>query len=109
MAIILSYDSEKIRNLCTKEVIAWQCLPRDVVKTLINRLADLRAVSSLNDLLVGNPRETNALPPGEYIIDLCNGYSLIFSSSHPTTPLLSTGAVDWSKVSRIKILGIEKL
>ncbi|MNE53994.1 hypothetical protein D3C80_1487520 [compost metagenome] len=109
MTMVLSYESKQIRNICNKEVVAQQSLPRHVVTMLIRRLADLRAVSNLHDLLAGNPRECSALPPGEYIIDLCDGYSLIFRSSHLITPILSTGKVDWSKVDRIKILRIQRI
>ncbi len=109
MAIILSYDSERVRNFCIKEVIARQHFPHKVVDMLKKRLADLRALSQLSDLLAGNPRESSSLPPGEYIIDLCDGFCLIFCSSHPKTPIRPTGSVDWTNVSRIKILGIRKL
>jgi hypothetical protein len=109
MTLVLSYESEKIRDICNKEVIARRFYPDNVVLMLTRRLADLRAASNLSDILVGNPRENSALPPGEYIIDLCDGFSLIFSSSHQITPILSTGTVNWSKVNRIKILRIQKI
>jgi hypothetical protein len=42
------------------------------------------------------------------VVDLGDGYRLVFSANHPRNPLKADGTVDWSKVSRVKILGIEK-
>lgn len=42
------------------------------------------------------------------LIKLSDGYALFFESGHRETPLLENGIIDWSKVRRIKILGVEK-
>jgi len=76
---------------------------------LKHRLADLRAAACVNDLIVGNPRELNRKNFQQYILDLVDGYGLIFCANHNTNPQLSCGKTDWSKVSRIKILNIGKI
>lgn len=75
---------------------------------LIRRLADLRAVDKVTDLLAGVPRESNGPCPKNYLLNLDESSVLVFSANHLSNPLLSTGCIDWPKVSRIKILRIEK-
>jgi hypothetical protein len=38
---------------------------------------------------------------------LCDGYRIVFCANHNSIPTLKPNRVDWSKVSRVKILRIE--
>lgn len=86
-----------------------QALGPPLAEKLKRRLADLVAASFAADLfaLPGQPRELIDNRPGHIAIDLINGQQLIFQSGHVRTPLLQSGSVDWSRVRRIKILGLE--
>ncbi len=39
-------------------------------------------------------------------VDLGDSHQIVFKSNHPDCPMTRTGEVDWSRVSRIKILSI---
>lgn len=67
----------------------------------------MRAAASVKELVAGRPREVEVGRQPCFAVDLGDGYRIIFSSNHNTTPLLTSGGVDWARVSRIKILGIE--
>jgi hypothetical protein len=41
-------------------------------------------------------------------INIRGGYQLFFESGHSRTSRLVNGTIDWSKVRRIKIIGVEK-
>jgi len=86
-----------------------QVLGFPLAEKLKRRLADLVAVSFVADLfaLPGQPRELIGNRSGHIVIDLINGQQLICQSGHVRTPLLQSGAVDWSRVRRVKILGLE--
>jgi proteic killer suppression protein len=76
------------------------------------RLADLRAAPTLMEFwppykaparcheLVGNRK-------GQLSVDLDHPYRLIFVPDHDPVPKLEDGGLDWSKVTAIRIEGIE--
>lgn len=108
-ALDLAFDSKLLRTICENEEEAFHELGRPVGEVLKHRLADLRAAISINDLLVGQPRILDGEVQSQYlIIDLCDGYQMIFSANHPNNPIGENGKIDWQKVSRIKILRIER-
>jgi len=67
------------------------------------RLADLRAATSVEDLPVAKPRKNS----GTCVVDLPQGYRLVFVPNHTKNPMLKPRTVDWARVGRIKILRIE--
>jgi hypothetical protein len=70
-------------------------------------LADLRAAANLTDLVACNPKQARR-PKEELMLDLADGYSVVLAANHATVPRLRSGDIDWSNVSRIKLLRIEK-
>jgi len=78
-----------------------------VAERLTGRLADLHAAQCVGELVAGNPREIDGVLPGHMILSLCEGYRLVFCANHCANPTRSNG-VNWSKVTRIKIVQIER-
>lgn len=78
-----------------------------MAEILKRRLADLRAATSIEDLLAGQPRELDGSDGQHMVIDLRDGYRIIFCANHPKNPITENGDLDWAKVSRVKILQIE--
>jgi len=106
-ALELAFETKSLRDLCEKEEKARRELGPDVAHKLKHRVADLRAAESVKDLVAGRPRETESANPGCFVIDLANGSLLAFCANHRKVPLLTSGGVDWARISRIKILRIE--
>ncbi len=103
----LAFDSRALRTICESETIARRNLGTKVAEILKHRLGDLRAATSINEVIVGEPRLLDAANE-QMVIDLFDGYQIIFSANHPKKPVLGDGALDWTKVSRVKILRIDK-
>jgi len=103
MTLVISFADKSLRQLCENETIAKRKLGIKVAEKLKRRLADLRAASYVEDLVVGEPRELE----GMMTVNLCDDYRIIFCANHHSTPRLDTGAINWSMVNRIKILRIE--
>ena len=101
----LAFESKSLRAICENDAKAKDKLGPPVAETLKHRLADLRAATSTKDLLSGLPRV--GADPQHMIVDLCNGYSMVFKANHTLNPKTETDQVDWERVSRIKILRIE--
>jgi len=74
---------------------------------LRDRLADLRAASQLTDLLVGSPTVMQGLQGKRVTIGLAGACRLIVEANHLKLPTDPSGSVDWSRVTRIKIVNIE--
>ena len=74
----------------------------------MHRLADMEVARFVTDLVAGKPRELDGVRRGQISVDLCDGYCIIFCANHNEIPLMVSGSVDWSKVTRIKILNIDR-
>lgn len=106
MALMLGFETKRLRDICRSEVIACRELPSNVAQVLIRRLADIRAASNILHLPVGKPVQTDGAPPGLVLVNLCDGYHLMFSAAHQQIPVLVSGDVNWNSVSRIKLIKI---
>jgi hypothetical protein len=102
----LAFDSRALRTICESESAAKRHLGTKVAETLKHRLGDVRAATSIDEVIVGDPRLLDAASE-QMVIDLCDGYQIVFSANHPKKPVSETGDLDWAKVSRVKILRID--
>jgi proteic killer suppression protein len=107
-ALQLAFATKSLRQLCESEAIAKRKLGVSVAEKLKRRLADLRAATSIKDLVVGRPHEVAGDSYSHLALELCEGSRLVFSANHNTVPVLKSGGVDWSKVRRVKIQKIER-
>ena len=103
-----AFNSEHLRTICEKHAVAKQALGEETADTLIHRLADLRSAASIYEVPVGQPRILADASMPIAIVDLTQGYQLRFCANHTKNPLTETGELDWTRVSRIKILEIER-
>jgi proteic killer suppression protein len=103
----LAFATKSLRLLCESEASATRELGASVAQKLRRRLADLRAATSVKDLVAGRPRQLAGAHRRHVSVDLCEGSSIVFSPNHRTIPMLASGGVDWSKVTRVKVLRIE--
>ncbi len=102
----LAFNSKLLRTICESESRAKHELGDAVAEMLKHRLADLRAATSVKDLMAGRPRTLRGTPLGVMVVDLRKGYRLVFAANHARNPM-KNGDVDWEQVSRIKIIRIE--
>lgn len=105
----LAFDSKSLRTICESSAHAERVLGPEVAEALKHRLADLRATSSIRDLIAGSPRRLEPADSHLMCVDLSEGYRLVFTPNHPNNPTTQTGELDWARVSRIRILRIEKV
>ena len=101
----LAFKTIRLRTICESKSEATRELGAKVARVLTHRLADLRAARSPVEIVVGHPRELGA--NGEHMaVDLVGDYRIVFCANHPKRRSDNSGIVDWSRVSRIKILRI---
>ena len=104
----IAFDAKALRTVCEREARAKRDLGARVAEMLKHRLADLRAATSVSDLIAGNPRELNGAGRRQMIVELCEGYRIVFCANHSKVSMIESGDLDWSRVNRIKILRIER-
>lgn len=79
-------------------------------KLLKQRLAELAAANMLGDLRSlpqARCHELKGSRKGQLSVDLDHPYRLIFEPAHNPVPRKSDGGLDWTKVTEIRILGME--
>lgn len=106
--MIISFGDLEIRKLCEDEHSAIASFGRFFADKLFSRISDLMSSESIHDLPVGNPQPWGEFPHELYKIDIDKNYILVFCASNPKKTYLNNGHLDWSCVSRIKLLKIEK-
>ena len=105
--LVLAFDSKSLRTICESEAHAKHELGPAVAEVLKHRLADLRAATSVEDLVVGRPRQLDGADDEHMVVDLCDGHRLVFCANQLNKPVTESGKLDWQMVSRIKILKID--
>jgi len=108
VAVEIAFAKKSLRQLCESERRGRRLLGASVAERLKRRLADFQAAECVTDLVAGRPREIESAQPGHMAIDLGEGFQLTFASNHGQAPLADGSRIDWSRVSRVKILSIER-
>jgi hypothetical protein len=103
----LSFSTPQLREICERREAAIAALGESVALELEERLADIDALDTVADLSSMFPGDVIDRTPEERSITLKAGAHLVFRAGHVRTPVDSASATDWSKVSRIRVVGIE--
>ena len=102
----LAFESQWLRTLCEQDIEAEQQLGNSASRALQHRLADLQAAASVVDLVAGNPRIVKASNIESLVIDLAEVSELVLVANHTTNPLSDSGRLDWSSVTRVRVVRI---
>lgn len=103
----ISFESLEFRELCENKDYSRSMLGESVQKKFLGRLSDLMAAESVLDLPIGNPSPYGEPQDELYKIDIDKEKMLIFCPSQLNKTYLKDGNLDWSKITRIKLLKIE--
>jgi hypothetical protein len=101
----LAFETVRLRRVCESDIEARKCFPEGTAEELQDRLADLRAATSVSDLVAGMP-SLDAQPPGQIQFGLDGGYVLMCVGNHPRPPLTQEGLIDFRRMRRVKVVMI---
>ena len=104
----IAFRTKMLRDTCEDEKMLTRKFGQGAGAALKRRLADLRAATSITDVVLGDTREVPRTGGRAIRLDFGDGYHLIFEANHARNPSLADGKVDWSAVSRIKVTAVEK-
>lgn len=99
----INFHDKKLYDLCESQKIATKKLGFDSAKKLRNRLNQLKTANTVEDLYFGNPHPLTGDRKGEFSLELGGGKRLTFV---PDQDLLENESIDWSQVSKVKIVYI---
>jgi hypothetical protein len=99
----LSFLNIELRHICEDESVAIKEFGPEIALQLQRRLVDLDVAKYVAELPVGNPGK---LGGERYKVDVLGNVRIIFSPNPIKIPRDANRQVDWSRVSRIKILEI---
>ncbi len=102
----ITFANSKLQNLCEQQDLAKRKLGANCAKKLTTRLADLAAVSCVNELSVGRPHPLKGDRAGEFTVDLEGGKRLVFKPDKNSIYITEDGSIDWSKVTAVCIVFI---
>lgn len=107
MTLELAFGSQELRDQCLNESLAAQELGGHVAARLMARLADMAAVSVVSELQAfpGKMRERSR---GILVLNLTDGFLLVFRGNHLKERVRPDGGIDWSRVTRVLICGVER-
>ncbi len=98
----LAFRTKSLRSLCGDEEIAVQQFGRKVATELRARIADLRAATSFDDIVAGQPAFLNDHDP-RAIIALAEGITMVMRPNHPDISRNVQPRLNWKQVYRIRI------
>jgi hypothetical protein len=107
MPIQLAFQNENLRKVCESTVSAKRKYGGLAGPSLHARLADLKAADSPADLVDLGFAEFDQTSNDRLVIFLDERYRVYAVANHKPLPGLP-GKLDWTQVTRIKILSIER-
>lgn len=104
--MIIAFQTETLRRICEDDTVATAQLGAPVARALRERLSDVRAASTIEDLFVGRPRLSG--PREELLtIDLGTDARSVWTANHVQLPVTEDGLVDWTRTTRVRLTSIE--
>ncbi|MBS0607138.1 MAG: killer suppression protein HigA [Verrucomicrobia bacterium] len=101
------FSDDKLQELCENDKQMTKKLGKIRAQKLKRRIADLRAASSVSDLVAGRPHPLKYKLKDAYAIDLTDMIRLIFESANIPIPRNNDETVDWKNVTMVRIVSIE--
>jgi hypothetical protein len=104
----LAFGSIHLRNVCESRRRATTVLGgADAARELEGRLADLSAATNVAELSDLFPDDIVDRSPTEQSVRLRSGHDIVFAAGHVMVPVNADGSIDWTQVTRIRILALE--
>jgi proteic killer suppression protein len=102
----ISFKNNKLQKQCERHAEAQKKYGADNAKQLKIRMRDLFAAENVTSLTAGKPHRLIDDRLGQYAVYLVGGMRLIFEPDNDPVPLKDDGSIDWSQVTKIRIVEI---
>lgn len=107
--MIIYFRTKKLQKICNRSKEATKQLGANMAKKLAQRLMELNAANSMNDISKVPPARCHELfgnRKGQFSIDLEQPYRLLFIPANKPLPMLFDHGLNWSDITEIEIIEI---
>ena len=104
----IAFRTRALRDACEKQAEGERQLGSRVAQALWRRLADLRAATTVDEVVAGHPEALTEDGSQLMVFTLTDEYQLIVAPGHNNMPVLDSGEMDWARVTRVKVIRIER-
>lgn len=104
------FKSKRLQKICSAQKEAIRRLGQKGAEKLMQRMSELKAAETLNDISYFPPARLHELTgnrKGNFSVDLEHPYRLLFISAVESKPLKEDGGIDKEKVTAIEIIEIK--
>jgi len=105
----IGFESDKLRDEFNNQKLLIRRRGQRRAKKIRQRLDDLRAASTLEDMriLPGRCHELKGNLKGMLAVDLDHPYRLVFKPAHDPLPRKPDGGLDWKLITAVVIIDVE--
>lgn len=104
----IAFNKKSLRTVCESQSRAEKELGVLASAELKQGLADMRAAQHAKDFPANAPKLVEGSNGKHMELSLSESHAIVFCANHTENPLDGDDQIDWSKVSRIKILKIRE-
>ena len=107
--MLIYFKTKKLQKICSKQKEAIKKLGSIMAQKLQQRMMELSAADSLDDVSTLRPTRCHPLKgnrAGQFSVDLEHPYRLIFIPANDVTPDKKDSNLDLSKIDAIEIIDI---
>lgn len=108
--MIISFDSKKLEKTLSDEKALTRRYGAEQAKKIRQRMIQLQAAENLETLRTlpqVRAHELAANRAGQISLDIKQPYRLLITPDHEKLPLKEDGGLDWTRVTKVKILKVE--
>lgn len=100
------FATAKLRELCEQQKKIKKEFGDVCARKLMDRLTDLAAADNVGELVAGRPHPLKGDRAGQFALNLTGGRRLVFEPADSPVPKHQDNAIDWAKVTIIRIVFI---
>jgi plasmid maintenance system killer protein len=105
--MVILFKTAKLEKECNNENLLVKRFGALRAKLLKRRLNELQAATSLDVLRPLRCHELKGNRKGQLSVDLDHPHRLIFESADNPIPKKLDGGLDWNKITKVRIMGVE--
>lgn len=102
----IRFATSELKMLCENKKQMKKELGEICARKLMTRLEDLASSSNVTELTAGRPHPLVRERKGQYSVDLYGGKRLVFEPANQPIPRDKDEAIDWRRVTIVRIVFI---
>ena len=110
--MLITFKNKKLEKEFRDEKVLKRRWGPEQAKLIARRLTELAAAENLETLRKlpqVRAHELSGSRAGQISLDVKQPYRLLIVSDHEETPLKEDGGLDWQRITKVKVIGVEDI